>query len=232
MHIGLIGGIGPAATVAYYTGLVEAFKAANLPLELTISHADVAVLAANAKAGRADQQAEVFAHHLHQLHGAGCDVAAITALTGHFCLEQTARRSPLPLISATDLIDAYCGNNSIGVLGLLGSPPVLQTHLFGLLKGPRTVVPDANRDALGAAYMEMAMQGHCDAETAAQFISAGETMVQNQGADAVLLAGTDLGLVFDGRKVGYRVVHALNIHVDGLLSLALSHQSQLDQKGR
>ena len=44
MQIGLIGGIGPAATVAYYTQLVAKFKAANLPLELTITHADIATL--------------------------------------------------------------------------------------------------------------------------------------------------------------------------------------------
>ncbi|PON10327.1 aspartate/glutamate racemase family protein, partial [Candidatus Entotheonella serta] len=38
MHIGLIGGIGPAATVFYYERIVQAFAAAEQPLHLTIGH--------------------------------------------------------------------------------------------------------------------------------------------------------------------------------------------------
>jgi len=41
MHIGLIGGIGPAATDFYYRGLVDRHAAAGIPLECTIAHADV-----------------------------------------------------------------------------------------------------------------------------------------------------------------------------------------------
>jgi aspartate racemase len=37
MHIGLIGGIGPAATVFYYERMVRAFAAVEQPLHLTIS---------------------------------------------------------------------------------------------------------------------------------------------------------------------------------------------------
>ena len=41
MHIGLIGGIGPAATDFYHRGLIERHHAANIPLDLTIAYADV-----------------------------------------------------------------------------------------------------------------------------------------------------------------------------------------------
>ena len=41
MHIGLIGGIGPAATDFYYRGLIDRHRAAGIPLECTIAHADV-----------------------------------------------------------------------------------------------------------------------------------------------------------------------------------------------
>ena len=71
MHIGLIGGIGPAATVAYYTALVAAFRHAGQPLEVTIAHADISVLAVNANDNNPEAQAEVFGKHLKQLAGAG-----------------------------------------------------------------------------------------------------------------------------------------------------------------
>ena len=47
MHIGLIGGIGPAATDYYYRGLIEGHTAAGRRLELTIAHADARELVAN-----------------------------------------------------------------------------------------------------------------------------------------------------------------------------------------
>ena len=45
-------------------------------------------------------------------------------------------------------------------------------------------------------------------------------MSQDMGADAIVLAGTDLNLAFDGRDVGYRVIDALDVHVDVLARLA------------
>ena len=47
MHIGLIGGIGPAATEFYYRGLTDRHARAGTRLELTISNAEVRDLAQN-----------------------------------------------------------------------------------------------------------------------------------------------------------------------------------------
>ena len=40
MHIGLIGGIGPAATAFYYQRIVQLFALAAVPLDLTIAHTE------------------------------------------------------------------------------------------------------------------------------------------------------------------------------------------------
>lgn len=147
-------------------------------------------------------------------------MAAITALTGHFCFEETKQISDLPLISAIEPIDQYCKDQGIATLGLLGSPPVLSTHLFRQLQNVRTVVPQSSLDQLGKAYMKMATTGVCSNQVRAGFFEAGAQMIEQQGADAILLAGTDLGLAFDGQSPGFRIVDALDIHVAELLSLA------------
>lgn len=227
MHIGLIGGIGPAATVAYYTRLVAEFKKRDLPLALTITHADIAVLVQNASSDQRQAQAEVFAYHLEQLTAAGCDIGMITALTGHFCFEETCQRSPVQLLNGVEVIDRYCEEHGIKTLGLLGSPPVLNTKLFGLLKFPKTVVPRTGLDALGATYMKIAQAGFCTDENRSLFFDAGAAMVEEQGVDAVLLAGTDLGLAFDGQTPGFTVIDALELHVQELVSL-VAKQADLD----
>ena len=47
MHIGLIGGIGPAATEHYYRGLIDRYSATGNCPDLTIAHADVRELVRN-----------------------------------------------------------------------------------------------------------------------------------------------------------------------------------------
>jgi len=41
-----------------------------------------------------------------------------------------------------------------------------------------------------------------------------------RGAEAVVLAGTDLGLAFDGHDPGYPVIDAIDLHVAHLVELA------------
>src|SRR5262249_45040019 len=71
MHIGLIGGIGPAATDYYYRGLIEGHAAAGRQLDLTIAHADVRELIANLGQGRRDAQAAALLALVKRLQAAG-----------------------------------------------------------------------------------------------------------------------------------------------------------------
>src|SRR5271156_5557085 len=101
MHIGLIGGIGPAATDFYYRRLIVAFAGRKTPLELTIAHADTPTLlnnlASNDKAG----QAAIFADLTKRLAQAGANCVAITSIAGHFCMDAFKAASPL---AAVDMI--------------------------------------------------------------------------------------------------------------------------------
>ena len=60
MHVGLIGGIGPAATEHYYRGLIERYNRSGVPLELTIVHADVREPARNGSALARQTQAKLY----------------------------------------------------------------------------------------------------------------------------------------------------------------------------
>ena len=50
-------------------------------------------------------------------------------------------------------------------------------------------------------------------------------MVNDLGADAIVLAGTDLNLAFDGQAPGYRVIDALDVHVALLADLATGRKA-------
>ena len=224
MHIGLIGGIGPAATVVYYQRLVAEMKRRNAPLNLTIEQADVDVLVGHMTTDARAAQARVYLTHLQRLAGAGCDCAAITSLGGHFCFEEVQAISPLPLISAMAPLDAHFEAQGIGTVGLLGTKVVMETRFYGHLKATHALVPEGRVDEIGALYLATAQAGHCTDTQRAQFFSAGQEMV-DRGAHAIVLAGTDLGLAFDGQDPGFPVVDALDVHVTVLADLACGRAS-------
>lgn len=225
MHIGLIGGIGVAATVVYYQRLTAEMARRNAPLELTIVHADVQELIRNNLADNRAEQAAIYARLIDRLKGAGCDCAAITSLGGHFCFDETVPLSSLPLVSAVAPLDDYFAEEGLGTVGLLGTRVVMRTRLYGQLNRTRAVALDDEIEVLGQSYQDMAVAGVCSPEMRALFLEAGARMVRDLGAEAVVLAGTDLNLAFDGQDPGYRVVDALDVHVALLADLASGRKS-------
>ncbi len=218
MHIGLIGGIGVAATITYYQRLTAA--AGPHPIALTIVHGDIQELIRNNLADRRAEQAQAFLPLLHRLKAAGCDAAALTSLGAHFCFAELAALSPLPLVSAVTPLDAYFAGQGIRTIGLLGTRVVMRTRLYGQLARTQALTPDDQIDLIGQTYQDVAVAGACTQAQRELFLAAGHRMTQ-AGADAIVLAGTDLNLAFDGQSPGYRVIDALDVHVALLADLAL-----------
>lgn len=220
MHIGLIGGIGVAATVVYYQRLTAAVAArCSGPLELTIAHGDIQELIRNNLADRREEQASAFLPLVHRLQKAGCDCVAITSLGGHFCFDELAARSPLPLVSAVAPLDDYFAAEGIRKIGLLGTRVVMRTRLYGQLKRTEAIALDDEIDILGQMYQDIAVAGRCTPDQRALLLDAGRRMIA-AGAEAIVLAGTDLNLAFDGHQPGYPVIDALDVHVAVLADLA------------
>lgn len=225
MHIGLIGGIGPAATVVYYQRLCAKMRQAGHRLNLTIVQADVYDLIENNLAGRRADQADIYCDLIDQLKASGADCAAITSLGGHFCFEETLERASLPLISAVQPLDQFFKGEGLKRVGLLGTEVVMRTKLYGQLQQTEAVAPAGDLLALGQVYQDIATSGICSKDQRDIFFAAGQQMIDEQGAQAIILAGTDLNLAFDGYDPGYQVIDALDVHVDLLARLASGQQS-------
>src|SRR5262249_56473902 len=78
MHIGLIGGIGPAATDFYYRRLISTFASKKVPLELTIVHADTPTLLSNLTTNDAAAQVAIFTRLTNRLVAAGAECVVVT----------------------------------------------------------------------------------------------------------------------------------------------------------
>ena len=195
-------------------------------LECTIVHAQIEDLVRTNTADLREEQASYFAPLIDRLRAAGADCAAITSIGGHFCYEETMQVSSLPLISAIAPLDAFFVREGIGTVGLLGTRVVMRSKLYGRLDQTRALALEDEIDTIGQSYTDMALAGVCTEQQRVLFLDAGRRLVEC-GADAVVLAGTDLNLAFEGQPTSYRVVDALDVHVDVLAKLA-ADQLELD----
>ena len=223
MHIGLIGGIGPAATEFYYRGLVNAFATANTKLDLTIVNASTADLLRNLTHDTPRDQAEIFLALVERLKAAGADVAVVTSLGGHFCIGELEASSPLPLINVIPVLDAYFADEGLRSIGLMGTRTVMQSRLYGGVTSVEIIVPEGEElQATHDNYVAMATVGAATDSQRHFFVSLGARLCRDRGADAIALGGTDLFVVFDGIDPGYRVIDLAQVHVDAIAERALA----------
>jgi aspartate racemase len=222
MHVGLIGGIGPAATEFYYRGLVRAFAAANRKLELTIVNAEVREMTRNLTAQSPQAQAEIFAELIGRLKAAGAKAAAVTSMGGHFCIKELMAISPLPLINAIPELDAYFGKMGVKRIGILGSGAVMSSKFYGGVTSVEIAAPKGgDLDEVGKRYLALATAAVATDDDRRFFREAGRKLVEDQRADVVVLAGTDLFLAFDGTSPGYKLADAADIHIGAIVRAAM-----------
>lgn len=222
MHLGLIGGIGPAATDYYYRGLIAAAARDGVDLQLTIAHADLGALAGNISSGDQDAQVAIYLPLLERLMRAGAERAAVTSIGGSFCMERLLPVSPLPLIDIIDVIDAHLAARPETTFGVIGTKLAMGTKLYGRLARHRILAPEGeDAETVGAAYMAIANRGASETAERDVFFAAGRKMAQEHGVEAVLLGGTDLFLAFDGAAdPGFPVIDCAALHIEALANAA------------
>jgi aspartate racemase len=216
MHIGLIGGIGPAATDFYYRGLYDRHIAAGIPLDVTICHADVREMSRNLAEGKTEQQAGIFAGLIGRMKAAGAQTAAVTSMGGHFCINELLPISPLPLIHGIRAVDAAITRLSLKKIGIMGNRLVMKTRLYGGVSAAELITPEGDVfDQVADAYMAMAQAGRVIDQQREVFFKAGDALMK-RGAQAIMLGGTDLFLAFQGREPPFPLVDCADIHVDAI----------------
>ena len=193
MHIGLIGGIGPAATDYYYRRLIAAFASRMTPLELTIAHADTPTLLNNLASDDKVGKAAIFTRLTKRLAVAGANCVAITSIAGHFCMEDFKAAAPLPTVDMIVEVNRAIAERGLRRVGILGTQTVMETRLYGGATSAE-IIPPVGQDLLDIhqAYVTMAPSGVVTQAQRSVFDVVSHRLLKEKGAQAILLGGTDL----------------------------------------
>jgi aspartate racemase len=113
-------------------------------------------------------------------------------------------------------------DNGIYKSCVLGTRAVMETGFYGGISSAQIVVPKA--EALELAhknYFEMAIAGRAIDERRRVFFSIGKNLCRVQGADAIVLGGTDLFRAFEGQDCDFPVINCAAVHVDAIYQMSV-----------
>ncbi|MEM7067268.1 MAG: amino acid racemase [Pseudomonadota bacterium] len=218
MHIGLIGGIGPAATDFYYRRLISTLGAKDVAFDITIAHANAPTSLQNITENNVDEQLAVYTRLTDRLAVAGAEMVVVTSIAGHFCIEPFKEVSSLPVINMIEETNKQVANMGFDKIGILGTRTVMESRFYGGITSAEIIPPQGDQlDQVHKAYVTMAASGEVNDQQRGVFAEACEMLLEGQGAEAIMLGGTDLTLVYDQNHVEFPVIDCAAIHCDAVV---------------
>ena len=222
VHLGLIVGIGPAATDYYYRYLIGVCARAGASLEVTMAHADTLTLLRHQANGAASAQVAIYSRLAERLRAAGAKALAITSIAGHFCIKEFEAVSPLPVVNLLTEVDREIASRKISRLGVIGTRVVMESGFYGAIQDATVVAPrHGTLLEVHEAYVAMAAAGKITEAQRQVFFAAGKSLVDDFAVEAVMLAGTDLALAFNDRDPGFPTIDCAEVHAAAIAKVAM-----------
>jgi aspartate racemase len=216
--VGLIGGLGIGATVYYYEHLARGCEKLALALDIVITHAQTPRVFAYVEARDRTGLAEYLNGYIRRMQAAGAEVAVIPAITPLFCAKELAATSALPIVSLLDPLLRELAARKASRVVIFGTRFVIESDLFGALNGVKVVRPAPDEvDLIHNTYVELAATGEPSAEKHEKLTALAHRLVTRDAVDAILLAGTDLTLLFNENNTNFPAIDCAALHIRDIL---------------
>ena len=216
--LGLLGGVGVGAFVHYYEALAAAHAAKGVPLPLVMANANISIGQRFIEAGDLQGLARYLADLIGRMRDAGAEIAAIPAVTPHICFNELQPITPLPLIDIVAPLAEHLRARDLRRVALLGTRFTIESAMFGRLAGIELVMPRADEiTTIHDAYMRTANTGKGAAEDHRVLTEMARTLIDRDGAQAIIFAGTDLSILFDDTNTGFPTVDCAQLHIEAIL---------------
>jgi aspartate racemase len=218
-HFGLVGGLGVGATVLYYQGIVEACGERNVVPRLTMANAHAPTALAFVQAGRIEDLAAYLAGFVGQLAASGAAFFAIPAITPHICLTELKRQVTLPIVDILQVTAERLRERRLSRVALFGTKFTIDRNLFGALDAFDIVHPQEHEVVeIHRIYLALATQGQISAHDEAKLRELAHTLCRRERVEAIVLAGTDLNLLFNEANAGFSAVDCAAAHIDAIVA--------------
>lgn len=220
MRIGIIGGLGPEATVEYYRMLVQHYKQeTGRSPEVIIDSLDVDALGC-LHAGDVDEKRMIslLLDAVRRLDRAGADLALIASNSPHLVFERLQERAPIPLLSIVEATCREAGRRGLKRLGLMGTLVTMRADFYQKScadRGILVVVPSPEeQDYIQEKIATEIMLNTIKDETRRRLLAIVERMIVRDAIHGLILGCTELPLILIGDACGIPFLNTARIHVE------------------
>ena len=216
--LGLVGGLGVGATVHYYEHLARGCEKLGFALDIVITHAQTPRVFAYVEAKDRNGLAEYLNGYIRRMQAAGAEMAVIPAITPLYCAKELAATSVLPIVSLLDPLNRELAARKARRVAIFGTRFVIESDLFGMLSGVEVVHPGAEEvDRIHETYVELAATGDASPKKHEKLTALAYHLVSRHAVDVILLAGTDLTLLFNESNTDFPHVDCAALHIKEIL---------------
>jgi aspartate racemase len=228
--IGIIGGIGPEATIDYYRLFVSIYREhrpdGGYPPVL-INSIDLARALKLVSSGDLEGLAAYMLEEIHRLARAGATHGLLSFNTPHIVFDEIEAASPIPLISIVETACRAAVERRLRRVGLFGTRFTMQggfyQKVFGR-EGIEVAIPGSgDQKFIHDTYLNELVNGIVRPETRERYIAIARRMKAEQGIEALILGGTELPLLLRGAiDIGVMLLDTAHLHVERAVAELLS----------
>ena len=207
-RLGVVGGMGPESTIAYYRAVIAAAQdldPGSPPAPVLINSIDVQkvlrLVAENALAALTDY----LVAEIEVLAKGGATLGLLAANTPHIVFDDVRQRSPIPMVSIVEATRDAARERGLTRLGLFGTKFTMQGRFYPDVfskAGIELVRPQDDEQAfIHEKYVEELLKNVFLAETRGSLLRIVAAMKERDRVQGIILAGTELPLLLTANTV-------------------------------
>jgi aspartate racemase len=186
-------------------------------------HAHVDRVLGAVQAGDKDGLASYLAALIARLAIAGAEFAVLPAVAPHIAIAELIKLSPLPLVNLIEELKREIEARQLQRVALFGTRFAVESQLFGHLGDIEVVTPHPDEvDYIHATYLQLVSAGAGLATQRDGLSRLAHTLIERDRVQAVILAGTELALVFDESNTDFPHVNGARLHLNAVATRAMS----------
>jgi aspartate racemase len=224
-RLGIVGGLGPEATIDYYRMLNRLYEERNGKTdypELIVYSVNLKKLMRAFQNDALDEATDYLTMAIESLATAGADFAIIASNTPHALFDELNKRTPIPLISIVEKTMQEAQRLELKSLALLGTRYTMTHDFYQSVferGGIDLAVPGADEIVyIHGRIMTELERGIVNPQTRENILDIIKRMKEEQGAGGVILGCTELPLMFPEDELGIPFLNTSLIHVKSALA--------------
>ena len=222
--VGIIGGIGPASTLDYYSGIIDKYRAKtnddNYP-EIVINSINMTEMLLYVAQEDWDSLANMLVNAIKNLKSAGADFAAIASNTPHIVFEAVKKEAALSIISIVEETCKYAKAQGCEKVVVIGTRFTMSSGLYTKALKQHGITAVVPRESLQQTIhnlffpnLENGIVVPKDKQTMIEIVS---RLVVEHCADAIVLGCTELPLMIKVGDVDTLILDTTQIHINSIV---------------